>query len=526
MADTARAPATRRNFERDYRLADDLAVSGSADLAFETAVVTFRGAKKAGNLVLTARALEQLIRHSWPAARYPDALPIAQRYFKRRILATHTPYHLSALLRYAHMLATLGRAVESIEVLDNAEALDVNAPLETFAALLSARAFAVSQLGYDDSATEMYRRAADLLRKRDNLNAIAPCINNYAVHARLTGHIGQALLLHAEVTHLVEQARIPWRVQYYLLSHGITCYFAGDLKKASALLDTASARPPCNRQVSIAQATLALLIGCSVGDDRLVASHSNGNAMNDALRSGEPSKIANIAAALYRFYTYTGAFDEARRLLDRVLPVATDPYFGGLLFLMIGKSGDREALDRVAERNATRNHTSQIRHAYDCLFRARHLSLGGETGALHEADRAANAFDYLKWPLHRAAALEIAQRFGESAGIYKSCGAHADAKNVRSRRSRRGRPRQVSGQLTLRQWEVAKLCVTGLRNRDIAARLGVGVTTIEFHVRNIFRELNLTSRYELRDVLPAPSDVAEAERRWAGIRDAPEKDRE
>jgi ATP/maltotriose-dependent transcriptional regulator MalT len=407
------------------------------------------------------------------------------------------------------MLATLGRVVESIEVLDDAEALDVHAPLETFASLLSARAFALSHLGHDDSATEMFRRAADLLRKRNNVNAIAPCINNYAVHARLGGHIEHALLLHAEVTHLVEQARIPWRVQYYLLSHGITCYFAGDLKKASALLETASARLPCNRQVSIAQATLALLIGCSVGDDRLVASHSNGGAMNDALRSGEPSKIANIAAALYRYHTYTGAFDDARSVLELVLPVASGPHYGDLLFLMIGKSGDREALDRVAKQNATRNHASQIRHAYDYFFRARQLSLRGERGALHEADRAAQAFEYLKWPMHRAAALEIAQRFGESAGIYTSCGAHADAKNVRSKRSRRGRPRQVSGQLTLRQWEVAKLCVTGLRNHDIAARLGVGITTIEFHVRNILRELNLTSRYELRDVLPAPSDVAE-----------------
>ena len=489
-------------------LADDLAASGSADLAFETAMVTFRSAKKAGDVVLTAMALERLIRHAWPAARYPDALPVAQRYFKRNVLAPHTPYHLSALLVYAQMLATLGRVVESIEVLDNAEALDVHAPLETFARLLNARAFAVAQLGYEDSATEMYRRAADLLRKRNNVDAIAPGINNYAVHARLTGRIEQALLLHAEVTNLVEQASIPWRIQYYLLSHGITCYFAGDLKKARALLDTASVHPPCNRQVSIAQATLALLIGCSAGDDQLVALHSTGNALNDALRSGEPSKIANIAAALHRFYTYTGAFDEARSLLDRVLPVASDPHYGGLLYLTIGTGGNRETLDLVAEQNATRNHTSQIRHAYDCLFKARYLSLRGETGALHEADRAAHAFDYLKWPLHRAAALEIAQRFGEAAGIYRSCGAYADAKNMRSQRSRRGRPRQVSGQLTSRQWEVAKLCVTGLRNHDIAARLGVGVTTIEFHVRNILRELNLTSRYELRDVLPAPGDVA------------------
>jgi DNA-binding NarL/FixJ family response regulator len=39
------------------------------------------------------------------------------------------------------------------------------------------------------------------------------------------------------------------------------------------------------------------------------------------------------------------------------------------------------------------------------------------------------------------------------------------------------------------------------RNHEIAARLGVAVGTVEFHVRNILRELDLTSRYELREAL-------------------------
>jgi DNA-binding CsgD family transcriptional regulator len=44
---------------------------------------------------------------------------------------------------------------------------------------------------------------------------------------------------------------------------------------------------------------------------------------------------------------------------------------------------------------------------------------------------------------------------------------------------------------------VARLVATGLINREVAAELYVSVKTVEYHLRNIFIKLDITSRREL-----------------------------
>ena len=44
---------------------------------------------------------------------------------------------------------------------------------------------------------------------------------------------------------------------------------------------------------------------------------------------------------------------------------------------------------------------------------------------------------------------------------------------------------------------VARLVAAGLINRDVAAELYVSVKTVEYHLRNIFIKLGITSRREL-----------------------------
>ena len=48
--------------------------------------------------------------------------------------------------------------------------------------------------------------------------------------------------------------------------------------------------------------------------------------------------------------------------------------------------------------------------------------------------------------------------------------------------------------LTAREVEIVSLVADGLRNREIATRLGVSEETVGVHLRNIFSKLNVNDR--------------------------------
>jgi DNA-binding CsgD family transcriptional regulator len=59
-------------------------------------------------------------------------------------------------------------------------------------------------------------------------------------------------------------------------------------------------------------------------------------------------------------------------------------------------------------------------------------------------------------------------------------------------------------ELSAAERRVAALVVTGRRNREIAADLGVSVKSVEWHVSHILRKLSISSRSELADALAQP----------------------
>ncbi|MEO3854960.1 AAA family ATPase [Acrocarpospora sp. B8E8] len=58
--------------------------------------------------------------------------------------------------------------------------------------------------------------------------------------------------------------------------------------------------------------------------------------------------------------------------------------------------------------------------------------------------------------------------------------------------------------LTPAERAVVTLAAAGNSNREVAERLVLSVKTIEFHLTNVFRKLDITTRDELRQVLPEP----------------------
>jgi len=54
--------------------------------------------------------------------------------------------------------------------------------------------------------------------------------------------------------------------------------------------------------------------------------------------------------------------------------------------------------------------------------------------------------------------------------------------------------------LTPREREVATLAAQGLASRTIAERLGVSVRTVDNHLRQVYAELGVRGRVELREL--------------------------
>jgi DNA-binding CsgD family transcriptional regulator len=92
--------------------------------------------------------------------------------------------------------------------------------------------------------------------------------------------------------------------------------------------------------------------------------------------------------------------------------------------------------------------------------------------------------------------------------LFESCGAAAFAERARAELLATGeqvRKRTVPApsDLTAQERQVAILAGGGSTNADIASRLFITVSTVEFHLNKVFRKLDITSRRQIESRLHA-----------------------
>jgi DNA-binding CsgD family transcriptional regulator len=65
----------------------------------------------------------------------------------------------------------------------------------------------------------------------------------------------------------------------------------------------------------------------------------------------------------------------------------------------------------------------------------------------------------------------------------------------------RRRSVDTSNELTPQEGQVARLAAEGATNREIAERLYLSESTVDYHLRRVYRKLGLESRRQLREAL-------------------------
>ncbi len=130
--------------------------------------------------------------------------------------------------------------------------------------------------------------------------------------------------------------------------------------------------------------------------------------------------------------------------------------------------------------------------------------------ALAHHERSGRPFERSRTELAYGVALRRARRRGDARpdlraafGRFEALGArpwadraHAELRACGQTVRRRGAGGPV-GQLTPQEVQVARFVSRGLTNADVAAQLFLSRRTVDFHLRNVFTKLGITSRTEL-----------------------------
>lgn len=147
---------------------------------------------------------------------------------------------------------------------------------------------------------------------------------------------------------------------------------------------------------------------------------------------------------------------------------------------------------------------------------------GDQAGALEAFDRSLATLEEQPYPLDRGRTLlclgavrrqgsqkKAAREALEGAlSIFDELGARLWAEKARAELGRISGRAPAPDELTETERRVAELAAAGRKNKEIAAELFMGVSTVEAHLSRVYRKLGVRSRAELGSRLAIPRDEA------------------
>ena len=113
---------------------------------------------------------------------------------------------------------------------------------------------------------------------------------------------------------------------------------------------------------------------------------------------------------------------------------------------------------------------------------------------------------YGEWLRRERRRLDARTQLRTAYELFRDYGAEAFAERARlelEATGERARKRTVDtlDELTPQETQIARLAAEGHSNREIAVRLFISASTVEYHLRKAFRKLGVKSRTQLEDRL-------------------------
>jgi DNA-binding CsgD family transcriptional regulator len=112
---------------------------------------------------------------------------------------------------------------------------------------------------------------------------------------------------------------------------------------------------------------------------------------------------------------------------------------------------------------------------------------------------------YGEWLRREGRRVDAREQLHAAHNMFVTIGMDAFAERARSELNVTGeklRKRSVETQLTPQEEQIARLARTGLSNTEIGSQLFISGRTVEWHLRNVFTKLGISSRRQLRVALP------------------------